>query len=76
MGGRATIDRVEEGPGGIMVGTVESGPDVLYGYAFLLGEQERLRERFGDRRAHRDPDYRPEFNRQDPPFPFPGAPGA
>ena len=60
-GGLCRIVRVTESFGGLFV-EVEENPGSLYSWAILLEDQERLRERFGDRRGRPNPDWRPEFN--------------
>jgi hypothetical protein len=41
---------------------VRENPGVLYSWAHLSRQQEELKKKFGDQKAHPDPDYRPEFN--------------
>lgn len=41
---------------------VAERPGVLYSWAWLMEQQDDLRGRFGERRGHADPDWRPEFN--------------
>jgi hypothetical protein len=41
---------------------VEEQPGSLHNWEDLLRQQGELRARYGDRRGHADPDWRPEFN--------------
>lgn len=41
---------------------VRENPDALYNWIYLSRQQEELKKKFGDQKAHPDPDYRPEFN--------------
>jgi hypothetical protein len=41
---------------------VEEHPGTLYSWDDLVRQQDELRARYGDRRGHPDPDWRPEFN--------------
>ena len=41
---------------------VEERPGTFYSWDDLLRQQDELRARFGSRRGHPDPDWRPEFN--------------
>jgi hypothetical protein len=41
---------------------VRENPDTLYNWIHLFKQQEDLKKKFGDQKAHPDPDYRPEFN--------------
>lgn len=63
-GGKAVISKIEECGGSqpyLMVGIAER-PGWLGGWATIEAEQEALAARYGDERAHPDPDTRPEFN--------------
>jgi hypothetical protein len=62
-GGIATITKIEKDYN-LMVGIKEQ-PGTLYNWKYLLEKQEELKKRFGKRKAHPDPDDRPEFNRWD-----------
>jgi hypothetical protein len=65
VGGQATVTKVEEMmSGGRMVPfvSIKESPTRSFNWEFLEPEQERLRQEFGDQRAHPDPDMRPEFN--------------
>lgn len=44
---------------------VEGNNSTWYNWRYLLDEQEKLKEQFGDRRAFPDPDYDEEFNDPD-----------
>jgi hypothetical protein len=66
IGGLAKVRRVFSGmSAGKQVPFVEleERPGWESNWLFLAGEQERLREQFGENRAHPDPDLRPEFNK-------------
>jgi hypothetical protein len=65
-GGIATISKIEKEDhyNYLMVGIKES-PGTLYNWNLLLEEQEKLKKRFGRKKAHPIPDDRPEFNRWD-----------
>lgn len=41
---------------------VAQEPDTWHNWLMLAEEQKKLREEFGKRWAHPDPDWRPEFN--------------
>ena len=41
---------------------VEERPGSWMNWPWLAGEQEKLREQFGDRRGYADPDNDPRFN--------------
>jgi len=41
---------------------VKENPDTLYNWTYLGRQQEELKKKFGDQKAHLDPDNRPEFN--------------
>jgi len=69
VGGLAIISKVQknekfgkEHPNYILV-EVEEDPGTLYNWTWLLEKQESLKREFGNKRAFKDPDYRPEFNR-------------
>jgi len=61
IGGRAEIKEVRKEPGFTWI-VFTLFPDSLYNWAQLEPLQEKLKERFGDSRAHHEPDARPEFN--------------
>jgi hypothetical protein len=60
-GGLCRIVAIHEHTGGLFV-EVEEDPGTHHNWAYLRENQKELRERYGDRRGHSDPDYRPEFN--------------
>jgi hypothetical protein len=62
-GGLCRVVRIDEetSPGLIYV-EVEEDPGTLHNWAYLLEHQDQWRGRYGARRGHPDPDYRPEFN--------------
>jgi len=41
---------------------VRENPGTLYNWIHLSRQQEELKKKLGDQKAHPDPDYRPEFN--------------
>ena len=41
---------------------VAQEPDTLHSWPYLAPMQKKLREEFGKKWAHPDPDFRPEFN--------------
>lgn len=43
---------------------VKELPDTWLNWPYLEKQQEALRTRFRDQRAHADPDYRPQFNEE------------
>ncbi|MBZ5525431.1 MAG: hypothetical protein LAP21_24670 [Acidobacteriia bacterium] len=45
--------------------TVAQDPDTWSNWNLLAAEQKKLREQFGKKWSHPDPDLRPEFNRWD-----------
>lgn len=64
-GGLCRIARVTElllAGRGVPFVEVEERPGTLYNWEDLRRQQDELRARFGDRRGHLDPDWRPEFN--------------
>lgn len=64
-GGRATVIAVRTGVSqGRQVPFVEvaENPGSSYNWELLAAKQAALAAKFGDRRAHADPDSRPEFN--------------
>lgn len=64
-GGRARVSKVTKGISGgneAWFVEVEERPECRYNWEFLENDQEKFKERFGDDRAHADPDLRPEFN--------------
>lgn len=65
MGGKTVIRSVTKGmSAGKMVPfiTVQARPDTEYNWEMLNEEQKELKKRYGNKTAHPDPDYRPEFN--------------
>jgi hypothetical protein len=44
---------------------VEENPGTSYNWLSLLEEQDKLKREFGRKKAHPDPDDRPEFNMWD-----------
>lgn len=60
-GGKAEVKEVREEPGFTWIVFTEF-PDSLYNWAQLEPLQEKLKQRFGEARAHHEPDSRPEFN--------------
>lgn len=65
IGGRATVARVSPGMSAgrtVPFVEVEERPGWSSNWEVLAQRQEKLREQFGDKRAHADPDMRPEFN--------------
>lgn len=68
VGGRAqVIDVTEKAVGDNKVISVKTlqHPGRSYNWRYLAGEQERLKEEFGESLAYPDPDYRLEFNMWD-----------
>jgi hypothetical protein len=66
QGGLVTVSKVEvkEYPSNTAVMVhVKEFPGHSWNWKFLGPRQGRLKKRFGRRKARRDPDYRPEFNR-------------
>lgn len=64
-GGLAKITSVKPGISAgktVSFVTVAEHPGVSYNLEFLAPQQEKLKEEFGNNRAHPDPDYREEFN--------------
>ena len=62
-GGLATISHVETWPNGsFFVSFAELDPDATYSYSYLLENQARWAEEYGNRTARSNPDYRAEFN--------------
>jgi hypothetical protein len=43
---------------------VEEDAGTRYSWKYLMENQDDWRERYGDRRGHPDPDWRPEFNEE------------
>lgn len=59
-GGKATVTEVTEGiSAGVNVPfvSIKERPGYSYNWVMLSSEQEDLKERFGDRWSHPDPDY-------------------
>jgi hypothetical protein len=69
MGGLATVTAVTQLSGhkdGVHFIRVKEHPGNNYNWEEDLAlRQEELKKKFGDKRAHPDPDDRPEFNRWD-----------
>lgn len=71
IGGLATISEViinpklPEGHVNQIMIKIEEEPNTQYNWKLLLEKQERLKERFGDKRAHPDPELREQFNQPD-----------
>lgn len=68
IGGIAIISKIQKNekfgkdhPNYFMI-EIEENPGTLYSWGWLLKEQQTLKRRFGNRRAHAQPDDRPEFN--------------
>lgn len=45
--------------------SIKERPDTSYNLRYLLENQEKWKKEYGRRKAHPDPDPRPEFNRWD-----------
>ena len=65
IGGRARVIQLKEGISGAektVFVKVEENPNCWYNWEFLRREQYRLKRKFGNQRAHSEPDLRTEFN--------------
>ena len=60
-GGRASVSSVRHEHGRPYIEVTER-PGTLYDWLMLHAKQRELAARFGERRAHPDPDVRAEFN--------------
>lgn len=64
-GGKAYIAEIKKG---ISAGKetyfvrIKERPFCLYNWEILLSEQKKLKENYGDNKAHQDPDFSEEFN--------------
>jgi hypothetical protein len=68
IGGKATVIEVKDGKSAgkvVPFVVVKEKPYAQLNWEFLREKQAKLAEEFGERRAHADPDLRPEFNRWD-----------
>jgi hypothetical protein len=68
-GGKAHISNVKESTiAGKSVKyytvAISERPGTWYSWHGLAENQEKLKERFGDLRSHKDPDYSPQFNEE------------
>ena len=61
IGGISTIKSIENKHNCIMV-EVNENKGTFYNYKVLLEEQEELKKEFGNKKAKKQPDNRPEFN--------------
>lgn len=67
-GGKATVIGVKEAVSGgkpTVFIRFDACPASWYNWDILRAEQVGLKERFGEQKAHSDPDYREQFNRND-----------
>ena len=64
-GGKVHVIEIKIGVSGgkqTYMARVKERPSCLYNWEFLCKEQSKLKERYNNKWAHLDPDYREEFN--------------